>query len=535
MKTAIHTLFRLRFFLAVLAIAFIVTGCISRSNGNYSFGNRWSGRLDPRRDAQAADPPPLVLPPAPAPAPFIPPAPTPAPVVTGNTTEIRTDNVVVRKTIQARGSTSSDLESTITLTPLRHIGEVYLNDYIPENATFVRAEPPPTSVSGRKVTWDWFELKQNEVQNIKIWVRPTGQGNVRNCITVHALPMGCVLAEIGEPKLGITKTGPATASIGQPVSYTINVSNTGNSAAENVVVTDYVPTGMSHASGQTQIAMPAMNLQPGETKTTTVTLTPQQSGEFVNRAEARSVNAETVSGTAVTRVTQPSVNIDKSGPAMQFLGKTATYQITVQNTGDTTLQGVTVTDNVPSGTRITSSSGAQVAGNQATWSVGTLQAGQSRTVSLGLTAAQAGTMVNRASVRTAGGLSDDAQAQTEWRGFAAILVEMVDSSDPLQVGESTSYKIRVTNQGTAPDQDVSVRVRFPDNIQPISAGGVTQGQIQGSDVVFAVLPTIAAKQVADWTIQAKSTGKGDGRVSASVDSKILGGRPVTEIESTQVY
>ncbi|MGB0583026.1 MAG: hypothetical protein ACPGVU_25360, partial [Limisphaerales bacterium] len=126
MKRTIHTIFRLRFVLALLAISSILTGCISRSNGNYSFGNRWSGRLDPRRDAKAAEPPPLIVPPAPAPAP--PPASyvvtETTTTTTSNTTEIRTANVLVRKIIQARGSTSSDLESTITLTPLRHIGEV---------------------------------------------------------------------------------------------------------------------------------------------------------------------------------------------------------------------------------------------------------------------------------------------------------------------------------------------------------------------------------------------------------------------------
>ena len=464
------------------------------------------------------------------------PAPAPVPSLTGNTTEIRTDNVWVRKSIDARGSSGADLSSTIILTPLRHIGEVVMNLYVPDNATFVRAEPPPTSVSGQKLTWTWFELKQDEVQTIKVWLRPNGQGNVRSCVTVHAWAMGCVTAEIGEPKLAITKTGPPTGSIGQPVNYSITVSNTGNSVAENVVLTDFIPAGMSHASGQQQVSMPTIgSLNPGETKTTSITLVPQQSGEFTNRAEARSSNAGAVSATAVTRVTQPSVSISKTGPPQQFLGKSATYQITVQNDGDTTLNGVMVTDSAPVGTRITSSSGAQVVGNTATWNLGTLNAGQSRTVSLGLAASQAGTTVNRASVQTAGGLSGSSQAQTLWRGFAAVLVEMVDSSDPLLVGETTTYTIKVTNQGTAPDGKVAVRVNFPQNIQPVSAGGVTQGQVQGSEVVFGVLPTIAAKQVATWTIQAKAVGKGDGRISAQVDTEVLRGRPVSEIESTQVY
>lgn len=243
-------------------------------------------------------------------------------------------------------------------------------------------------MAGKKITWTWFELKQNEVQTIKVWLRPNGKGNVRSCVTVHAWAMGCVTSEIGNPQLSITKSGPGTANLGQPITYTINVSNTGNSVAENVVVTDHVPVGMSHASGQQQVSMPAVTLLPGQSRSVSITLTPRQRGEFTNRAESRSSNAQTVSDTAVTRVLQAGVKIYKTGPAQQFLGKTASYQITVQNTGDTTLTGVTLTDNAPRGTRITSASGAQVQGNTATWTVGTLAPAQNRTVTLGLAGRQ---------------------------------------------------------------------------------------------------------------------------------------------------
>lgn len=134
MKTLLNTILRLRFLLACLFLSLIVTGCASRGNGNYSFGNRWSGRMDRSRDAHPADlpppPPPVIITPQ---APYVPP-PAPLPVALGNTVEFRTDNLWVRKTIDARGSVGSDLATTIILTPLRHIGEVVLNLYVPDNA-----------------------------------------------------------------------------------------------------------------------------------------------------------------------------------------------------------------------------------------------------------------------------------------------------------------------------------------------------------------------------------------------------------------
>ena len=161
---------------------------------------------------------------------------------------------------------------------------------------------------------------------------------------------------------------------------------------------------------------------------------------------ASSANTDSANAQAITKVVKPGIKIEKTGPPQQFLGKTANYDITVSNVGDTTLTGVTVTDNAPTNAVITGAPGAQVVGNQATWTVGTLDAGKSQKLSIGLQAREPGVTVNHASVNSADGLSDASQAQTIWRGFAAVLVEMVDDPDPLLVGESTTYTLRVTNQ-----------------------------------------------------------------------------------------
>ncbi|MBL6765918.1 MAG: DUF11 domain-containing protein [Verrucomicrobiae bacterium] len=549
-------------------IAVVASGCVSRSGG-YSFGNRWAGRSasgysrtqfsqqsSSSSDQVGATDYELGVNGSTVEtstvestyetgsiANLIPPTTSSTTTTVTetvhqthrNATEISTGNVVVTKKITARGSSGTDLQTDLSLNPTRHVGEVKLNLYVPDNASFVRAEPPPTTVSGQKLSWEWFQLHPNENQNVSVWLRPSGQGNVLSCVSVQALPFGCVEAEIGEPRLGIDKSGPATGAIGQPLTYSIRVNNSGNSVTENVVVTEFVPEGMVHSTGARELRLEAGNLQPGETKTTSITLTPQRSGEFVNRVEARAGNAAMVSATASTRVVQSGVKLEKSGPPQQFLGKSATYQITVSNSGDTPLSGVVVTDNAPPTTTITDASGGQVSGNQAVWNVGNLGVGQSKTMAVALGASQAGTTVNTASVRTAEGVNAKAEAATLWRGFAAVLVEMVDDPDPLLVGDTVRYTLRVTNQGTAPDSNLRVNVKFPSNIQPVSVSGVTPGKVSGDTVALETLDTIAAKQVASWVIEAKATGKGDGRVVAEINTEILKGRPVAEVESTQVY
>lgn len=517
-----HFIFGSRFVAFALLLAFLAGGCVSRRESRtYSFD------ASDHRGPQPVEYNPGNIDRT---------AVAPAPVVsasTGNSFDFRSSLVEVTKRSPATAAVGQTFENTIMVNPLVHVGNVELVHYIPANAQYVRSEPPAT-VSGQKLSWNWKELKQGDRRDVKVWITPTAEGALRSCSTIHALPFGCVVTQVGKPTLTIEKTAPATAQVGERITYNIIVRNTGTSPALKVEVTDDIPAGLSHDSGKQQLIFDAGDLQPGDAKQATVTVTANQRGTFTNRATAKSENAGTVSDTAVTKVVQPGLKVVKSGPPEQFLGKIAKYNITVSNVGDTTLENVTVTDTPPLNAVVTDVSGAQQNGQQAVWTVGALAAGQSRSMTLDLRATEPGVTVNRVTATADGGLSDNAEAQTLWKGFPAVLVEMVDNPDPLLVGESTTYTIRITNQGTAPDGNVRVVVEFPGQIVPTATGGATAGQIQGNVVNFAPLASIAAKQVATWTVNAKAASVGDARITAKVTTRLLK-TPVTEVEATQVY
>jgi len=132
---------------------------------------------------------------------------------------------------------------------------------------------------------------------------------------------------------------------------------------------------------------------------------------------------------------------------------------------------------------------------------------------------------------TASGLSDSAQACTVWKGLSAILIEMVDDPDPIQVGETTTYTIRVTNQGTADDNNVTIVANFPKEVTPVTAQG---GSVSGQVVKFAPVPRLGAKQQVTYTIVGKGAQPGDARIKVELNSDQLK-TPVTEEESTTVY
>jgi uncharacterized repeat protein (TIGR01451 family) len=413
------------------------------------------------------------------------------------------------------------------------VGNVVVSDVIPAGASYVRSEPA-AEVQGQNLIWRFPEMQPGDSQNIKVWLRADQEGQLTSCAMVDALPRVCATTTVGKPALAITKSGPETAQIGSDVTYTIVVSNTGTAVANAVTVTDTIPDGLSHSSGQRQLSFEVGDLRPGESKSIPLTLKADQRGRFCNNAVAASSNAGQVNAEACTTVVQPGVKITKTTNDRELLiNRTATYSIVVSNTGDVPLTDVVVTDTAAPETAIAAAEGATVSGNTATWNIGQLDAGQQRELAVKIVSQRPGQFCNTATVTTAQGLRESAEACTQWAGVTGVLVEVVDDPDPIQVGENTTFTVRVTNQGATRDiQNIAVISTFQEQLDPVSAsGGAT---VSGKTVTWPVVSTLAPKQSVTFTVVGKGATAGDHRLETRVTT---GERPnpIIELESTTVY
>ncbi len=492
----------------------------------------------PQRDVQTKhmeiagtrDTQPTVTADAPAPAPA---KPAPAPKGEWNSVAINMELVHLTKRVPTQAALGETYESHLIVQPIVDVADVVVTDMIPDGTSYVKSEPA-AQADGKKLTWRMDTMSKGQTATIKLWLKAEKEGQLVNCATVHAIPHGCVATYVGKPVITIEKTGPATAKLGDNVTYTVVVRNTGSAPAKGVVVTDTVPDGLVAPNGQKSLAYDFGDLAPNDAKKVDVTLKADKRGQVCNVASAKGSNVGEVKDDACTTITQPGIDIAKSGTKEQFLGRNATYEIVVSNTGDTTLNNVTVTDTAPAATKIVSASGANVSGNTATWTLPELKAGEKKTLGISLTTMTPGNHCNGVAVKAQEGLSASSQACTMWKGVPAILIEVVDDPDPISVGDSTTYTIRVTNQGTADDNNIKIVARFDKEIDPTSASGVTAGTISGKTVSFAPVARLAPKQAVSWTISAKGAATGDHRLKVELTSDMLGSA-VTEEESTHVY
>ena len=191
------------------------------------------------------------------------------------------------------------------------------------------------------------------------------------------------------PGLGITKTvDKAQVTIGQQVTYTITVRNTGDVILTNVVVKDPTVPACDKVIGDLAVGA-----------TVTVTCTATVTANNTNVAIATATDPVGNPGTQITRqataavtavpkidiagASQTTLGIDKRGPATAKAGQSISYRIKNTNTGTIAAQNVVVRDRLPTSMALAAKpAGVQLVNGFVIATVGTLDPGASKSIVL---------------------------------------------------------------------------------------------------------------------------------------------------------
>src|SRR5439155_1331104 len=214
--------------------------------------------------------------------------------------------------------------------------------------------------------------------------------------------------------LGVTKSGPATATAGNQLTYTISVTNNGPNDAQSVSLTDTLPAGETFFS-QSQLTGPgfALNQSGNGISDSISTLVAGASATFrlvatVNaNVPNNTIIGNTVSASSSTSDPTPNNNsttftttintsadlgVSKTGPASAFAGNQITYTLSLTNNGPSDSQGVSLSDILPATETFVSqqqtagpSFTLNRTGNTITDTIATLAAGASATIAVVVT------------------------------------------------------------------------------------------------------------------------------------------------------
>ncbi|WP_167021447.1 gliding motility-associated C-terminal domain-containing protein [Chitinophaga sp. Cy-1792] len=349
----------------------------------------------------------------------------------------------------------------------------------------------------------------NIVVSVTGTVNPDFKGTLVN--TVHAIPAEPGVSPIQAQdvatvaktvKVDVVKNGPATATAGSQISYTLDVTNEGPSNSDGSVITDQVPAALTNVSWTASVTSGTASISAGATGTgnnvniTTLmnagssirviingTLLSSATGSITNHAVVTPLAPNTVpvtSNNVVTTITnQTKLNIVKSGPDTAQAGGLINYALFITNSGPSDAHGLTISDVVPSQvTNVRWTAGASNHGAINSGNTGTgnnivinadLPAGNANAIAVVITGNVApgfsGAITNKAVVTPAeAGSVGDSSSKTTYIKRLPQLTITKTAVDRAVAGDSLTYTITVGNVGISDAVGVSITDTIPADI-----------------------------------------------------------------------
>jgi uncharacterized repeat protein (TIGR01451 family) len=234
-------------------------------------------------------------------------------------------------------------------------------------------------------------------------------------------------------------------------------------------------------------------------------------------------------------VKQPSFAFSCDANNRVFLGRELDYRITVRNVGNCAASDVAVRAPVPAGCAFLSADSAgRLETGSVVWSIGSLPEGKATTVTMVVKPSATGTARTTATASAACCAPASTECSTVVEGVPAILLEVVDTIDPIEVGEQTTFVVTATNQGSKGDSNVKVVATLPLALEFVSGSGTTAVSASGQTVTMSAAPSLAAGAKAEWRIVVRAKSRQDARSRWEMTSDEFK-TPIIETESTNVY
>lgn len=412
--------------------------------------------------------------------------------------------------------------------------DVTLFDDAPSSYDFLSSDPPAQPGEGGRLLFHLGRLGPGESRLVRIRGAATASGEMMNCTSIEFRQVVCIKTMVVQPALRLTMEMPAELVHCDPIPIRLVVSNTGTGMALNTRVSGDLPQGWTAEGGGAGFLFEVGNLAGGESRELQLHAHSSIPGKFAASAVAAAEGGLKADAGAGTILTKPVLEISKRGRETQYIHRPVAYEITLKNTGDGEARDTVLEDVIDGDARILDAPGGQIQGNHVLWPLGTLGPGESRKVSLQILSDVEGQVRDSARATAYCAEPVQAAAETQFEGIPALLLEVVDLEDPIELGNVTTYQISVTNQGSRPDTNIRLVVELEEQAEYVSSQGASAGEHKAGRIVFAPVPMLPPNAVAVWQIVVKANSPGDTRFKALLESDELT-RPVQETESTNMY
>lgn len=413
---------------------------------------------------------------------------------------------------------------------------VLIRDEVPAGTQLVDTNPQATADSNGGILWQIGTLRPNEDVSVSMRVRPLQEGTIGSVASVTHQSLASARAEVKKPMLKIVHSTKDKVLVGDTVRFAITIENPGSGPATNVVVEEDVPQGLAHSKGP-KLEYEIGTIPANGRRRLELSLKADKPGMVENVIVARGADGLISEHRLNLEVIAPQLQVKINGPSRRYLERKATYTVAVENAGTADAQNVEIVTQLPPGVKFVSTNNSgryDAISNSIRWTLARLPARQFGEVQFTLVPMTKGEFNIAARAKADKGLQDSQDHPLAVQGLAALLFEVKDNVDPIEVGGVTTYQIRVQNQGTKEASNVQFVAVVPPGMRAVGAQGPTNYRIQGNQVVFDAINRLPAKAESTYSVRVEGVQPDDHRFKVQMTSDNTTS-PVVEEESTRVY
>ena len=320
---------------------------------------------------------------------------------------------------------------------------------------------------------------------------------------------GQAMGQANEPMATVTiaQTGAEQVRLGQPITYTLTVKNSGNATVPNIVVRAVVPPGLKFKdrSQGASLRWDLGALDPKQERTLTYAVETTKAGSFENLALVYAKERLLHKAECPTKVVAPNLEITQEDQRIGYLYKTLSFKIKITNYGDACAKNVVIVDTLSHNLDYVKSSPRGVfkrsIGDRlatVTWRFAEVPANSIFEIELEARVNQTGRGIN--SVRLISQAPEPPQLpvleDSDWFelcAYATMSASIHDTEDPVEVGKTMTYIVRFVSVGSYACTRMEVTCRIPEEMEVIEADGkgptgILNFKHESRGIVFDVVP-----------------------------------------------
>jgi uncharacterized repeat protein (TIGR01451 family) len=384
----------------------------------------------------------------------------------------------------------------------------------------------PSDINGQATVRLIPQAAQAGITQVSVQIirPPSPKGDVPRMV----VGQGLTSVSWSAPGLAVRASGPPTADAEKPVTYRVEVSNTGDIPAPDVVLAYAVPEGCTVVNSNPPAQLFGNRLEwrlgnlPARSaaQAVEVTVAMRLQARYDHRFRATSVRggeagAELAAeGVASTVVNRSALVIRMRGPQTTPIGGQATFVAEIENVSSLPATNIQLTDTFDPGLQHINGGPSPLIA-----SLGRLEPGQKQPFVLNFIVREAGRHCHRVDVTADGGIKASAQECVTATTEAPTPRMGVKVTGPAQlaVGEEGLYQIEVRNNGTVPLTDLRILFRHSASLFPTALTDGHEAPNRGE--VAWRLPELPVGQSILWEFKGKALrGDPSARSVATVTS-----------------